>query len=271
MIKLEITERERSMLLNLTRNACILCRQTGYNLGKDGKGDPVFEDCKCVKNFARYAAYVRAGVHRRYWEWVPDDDTLDETFKSKNTQGIADLIAFGNDMDSFVRDGKTLYIWGGYGTGKTAFSLWLLKQALAVQTKADVIDFKYKCGLMTLRELVQLLVDCQIDPEQKPLLEYVQQLDMLVIDEFDKEHNTGTKERFSGVAFGDIFNLFYNQRKAMIVLSNSKVVNLKEDGIHTLDVLDRLAEFDQTIELHGSSYRQIVKHRTPVDGESNPA
>jgi len=271
MIKLELTERERSMILNLTRNVCIVCRQTGYILCKDTKGDSVFENCQCVKNFAKYATYMKAGVYRRFWDWIPDVDTLDDTFKAKNPQGIADLIAYGTDIDSFVRDGKTLYICGGYGTGKTAFSLWLLKQALAVSTKIDVLDLKYKCGLMTLHELVQLLIDCQIDPEQKPLLEYVQQLDLLVIDEFDKENKTGTKERFSGVAFGDIFNLFYNQRKAMIIIANSRATDLKDDGIHTLDVLDRLAEFDQTIELHGSSYRQLVKHRTSVDGESNQA
>ena len=269
MIKLGLTERERSMLLNLTRNVCTLCRQSGYIYGKDAKGDVVFEDCQCVKNFARFSNYLKAGVYRRYWEWVPTDDTLDDTFKANNSQSIADLRAFGNDMDSFVQTGKALYVWGGFGTGKTAFGMWLLKQALEVPTKSHVIDFKYKCGLMTLHELVQLLIDCQMDSTKKPLLEYVQQLDMLVIDEFDKENKTGTKERFSGVAFGDVFNLFYNQQKAMIVIANSKIADLLDDGIHTPDVLDRLADFDQTIELQGSSFRQIAKHRTSVDGEGN--
>jgi DNA replication protein DnaC len=257
MIKLDLTVKERNELVEATRGSCNICNGKGYTL--DGQS---LKDCGCIEELRRRLRYIKTGIYPKYWDWVPDEATLEAKFVEKNPQAISDLQAYGSDMRTFIKNGTALFIWGGFGTGKTAFSMWLVKQALTILEEGEP---KYACGVMTLRELVQLLGetnDAEVGNAKRAIVDAIEQLDLVVIDEFDKEYATGTKTTFSGVAFGDIFNLLYNAKKAMIVLSNSKLLELQENGIHTLDVLDRLSSFDQIIELTGSSYRKLPKrHR----------
>jgi len=71
--------------------------------------------------------------------------------------------------------------------------------------------------------------DAEVGNAKRAIVDAIEQLDLVVIDEFDRSTLPERKLHF-WVAFGDIFNLLYNAKKAMIVLSNSKALELQENG-----------------------------------------
>jgi len=250
-----LTKEEDTTLLELFRNACDKCDHTGYHrVGEQ------FDWCSCYIAYKERKQMIEAGLTARYWDWKPTE--LKADFMEANQEVHDQFMKIAENIEEFIKNGKSLVLWGPHGLAKTALSSWLLKQAVLIRKSNDnQIDYKYLCGRMTMAELTTLQLTAIEDLQARLLLERIKKSDLLIIDEFDKEYKVMDKFRFSGLEFGNLFNLLYERKKSIVIISNLSMDDIKEAGIHTPDVLDRVASFEHQLVVRGESYRTTSRKK----------
>lgn len=253
-----LTKEEDLTLLDSFRNACDKCGHTGYL-----QNDTGFDWCSCYVAYKERKQLTEAGITARYWEWEPS--SLKTEFMEANVEAYAQFMGLADRVEDFIEKGESLVLWGPHGLAKTALSSWLLKQAALVRRpNENQMEYKYVCGRMTMADVSTLQLTAIEDTKAQALLARIRRSDLLVIDEFDKEYKVMDKFRFSGLEFGNLFNLLYERKKSIVLVSNLSMDEIKDARIHTSDVLDRVASFEHQLVVRGESYRAATKRKKRI-------
>jgi DNA replication protein DnaC len=246
---------EDNALLNSFRDYCTKCNHTGYTIGGDA-----LNWCSCYLEYKERKQLIEAGLTARYWSWLPN---MDEKFLEVNANVYNEFMNIVDNAENFVVNGESMVLWGPHGSAKTALSCYLLKKiALIRKSNENQVEYKYLCSRVTMAELSNIQLASIEDPNFQRLLRRIEKSDLIIIDEFDKEYKVMDKFRFSGLEFGNLFNYFYERKKSIILISNLSMDEIKEAGIHTPDVLDRVNSFEYQFVFRGESYRTKRKKRS---------
>jgi DNA replication protein DnaC len=127
------------------------------------------EGCdSCLRKQARMMQYDKASIPMEFWNRSFKDFNGNKNFKNFFTKKL-------KDIDAFYDRGKSMFIYGTFGTGKTYSACCMLKIAL---TKG------YTGHYTSMSDVINKLLSREYDSGSyiKELAEY----DFLIIDEFDK-------------------------------------------------------------------------------------
>lgn len=138
-----------------------ICRKNCKNCG--GQGCDV-----CLRKQARMLQYDKANIPMEFWNRSFKDFKGNKNFKNFFTRKL-------KDIDGFYDIGKSMFIYGNFGTGKSYSACCMLKIAI---TKG------YSAHYTNMSDVINKLLSRDYDSGSyiKELSEY----DFLVIDEFDK-------------------------------------------------------------------------------------
>jgi len=122
----------------------------------------------CLRKQARMLQYDNAEIPMEFWDRSFKDFNGNKNFKRFFTQKL-------KNIDDFYDAGKSMFIYGNFGTGKSYSACCMLKIAI---TKG------YSCHYTNMSDVINKLLSREYDSGSyiKELAEY----DFLVIDEFDK-------------------------------------------------------------------------------------
>lgn len=161
-------------------------------------------------------------------------------YRGKDENGnLKKLQKFVDEFDSDKKPFKHLhcYVWGGQGTQKSYTMKGVLTK-LAIKGKSVYYIFA--------KDLISLLHDSERDEELKKKLDYIKNVDVLVIDEFEEQRcclwQSGYKERLLIVWLKDRLEVI---RKSTFFISNDSVEAMKQSKFGELygDLLDRETKF----------------------------
>lgn len=161
-------------------------------------------------------------------------------YRGKDENGnLKKLQKFVDEFDSDKKPFKHLhcYIWGTQGTQKSYTMKGVLTK-LAIKEKSVYYIFA--------KDLISLLHDSERDEELKKKLDYIKNVDVLVIDEFEEQRcclwQSGYKERLLIVWLKDRLEVV---RKSTWFISNDSMEKQKESKFGELfgDMLDRETKF----------------------------
>ena len=129
------------------------------------------------------------------------------------------------------------YVWGGQGTQKS----YTMKGVLTkLATKGKSVYYIFA------KDLISLLHDSERDEELKKKLDYIKNVDVLVIDEFEEQRcclwQSGYKERLLIVWLKERLEIV---RKSTWFISNSSIEEMRNGKFGELfgDMLDRETKF----------------------------
>ena len=129
------------------------------------------------------------------------------------------------------------YVWGGQGTQKSYTMKGVL---IKLATKGKLVYYIFA------KDLISLLHDSERDEELKKKLDYIKNVDVLVIDEFEEQRcclwQSGYKERLLIVWLKERLEVV---RKSTWFISNDSMEEQKESKFGELfgDMLDRETKF----------------------------
>lgn len=161
-------------------------------------------------------------------------------YRGKDDNGnLKKLQKFVDEFDSDKKPFKHLhcYAWGGQGTQKS----YTMKGVLTkLATKGKSVYYIFA------KDLISLLHDSERDEELKKKLDYIKNVDVLVIDEFEEQRcclwQSGYKERLLIVWLKERLEVV---RKSTWFISNDSMEEQKESKFGELfgDMLDRETKF----------------------------
>ena len=216
----------------------------------------VFQDCECLIEFKKQFKFVCASIPRKYWNFTLDD--LLPAFVSSNNDALSLVKGYLEKVEEMVEQGVGLYIQGKSGLAKSAIASYILKEA---QLKG------YECYCIRMSQLTKTVFESLDEPEKRDLLKWMKdRVQLLLIDEIDKDYKVQNVEGFAGNQINEFFGDVYNSRKALIVTSNLSKKDLSK--VHALNVVDRLSELADIV-LVGESYRKPNAAFEKILGESN--
>lgn len=161
-------------------------------------------------------------------------------YRGKDENGnLKKLQKFVDEFDSKDKPFKNLhcYVWGNQGTQKS-YTLKGMLSKLACKGKQVYYIFA--------KELIDLIFDSDREEDAKKKLDYIMNVDVLVIDEFEEQRcclwQSGYKERLLIVWLKDRLEVI---RKSTWFISNDNMEKLKESKFGELfgDMLDRETKF----------------------------
>ena len=161
-------------------------------------------------------------------------------YRGKDENGnLKKLQKFVDEFDSDKKPFKHLhcYVWGGQGTQKSYTTKGVLTK-LAIKGKSVYYIFA--------KDLISLLHDSERDEELKKKLDYIKNVDVLVIDEFEEQRcclwQSGYKERLLIVWLKERLEVV---RKSTWFISNSSIEEMKGGKFGELfgDMLERETKF----------------------------
>ena len=167
-----------------------------------------------------------------------DFDWLDYRGKDENGN-LKKLQKFVDEFDSDKKPFKHLhcYVWGKQGTQKS-YTIKGVLTKLAIKGKSVYYIFA--------KDLISLLHDSEREEELKKKLDYIKNVDVLVIDEFEEQRcclwQSGYKERLLIVWLKDRLEVV---RKSTWFISNNSIEEMKNGKFGELfgDMLDRETKF----------------------------
>lgn len=161
-------------------------------------------------------------------------------YRGKDENGnLKKLQKFVDEFDSDKKPFKHLhfYIWGGQGTQKS-YTLKGMLTKLACKGKSVYYTF--------LKNLISLIIESDRDENVKSKLNYIMNVDVLVIDEFEEKRAnlwaSGYKENTLITWLKDRLEVI---RKSTFFISNDSVEAMKQSKFGELygDLLDRETKF----------------------------
>lgn len=167
----------------------------------------------------------------------PDQQDL-ETFHT--------LKAIMEDIEVFVEEGRTLYLWSKtVGNAKTTWACKLLKAYLASICIGN--GFQDRAFFEYMPSFVMLAKDFQ-NPEREKHLKALIERDLVVMDDVGSIKNTS----YDNTMFLDIINARYSNNKATIYTSNAEPTALFSDNLR---MTDRICS-DIVLEFKGKGKRR---------------
>jgi DNA replication protein DnaC len=205
--------------------------------------DKVFHDCDCLIEFRKQLEFACASIPRKYWNFTLQD--LLPAFCTSNEIALKLVEGYIHKIGDMVEQGVGLYIQGKSGLAKSAIASYILKEA---QLKG------YECYCIRMSQLTKTIFESLDEVEKRSLLKWIKDsVQLLLIDEVDKDYRVQNVEGFAGNQINEFFGDIYNSRKALIVTSNLSKKDLSK--VHALNVVDRLSELADIV-LVGDSYRK---------------
>jgi DNA replication protein DnaC len=216
----------------------------------------VFQDCECLIEFRKQHRFMCAGIPKKYWDFTLDD--LLPTFHSSNEVALQLVQRYVEKVGEMIDSGVGLYIQGKSGLAKSAIASYILKEA---QLK------DYECYCIRMSQLTKTIFESLDEYDKRDLLKWIKDsVQLLLIDEVDKDYKVQNVEGFAGNQINEFFGDIYNSRKALIVTSNLSKQDLSK--VHALNVVDRLSELADIV-LVGESYRKPDAAFEKILGETN--
>jgi DNA replication protein DnaC len=185
----------------------------------DGSGFLVDEstatarDCRCrsLRIAATRARALEARIPRRYREISFEHSDVIEMARRFPTQ-VREIRRFAGDIDANLDAGRSLWLTGSFGTGKTALAMIVSKAAIDAGRTVAI----YSCPrlLSVIRE--------SIDPQARGgggVLDFLDRLaaaDLLHIDDLGAEHRT----EWVLEQLYTIINSRYEEERSTIITSN---------------------------------------------------
>ena len=213
----------------------------------EGKGvivkNHMFIDCTCSKEFQNNIQLLLANIPKKYWDFTLRN--LTKEFSASNTEPLALFQRFREEITLMIREGVGLYVYGAVGLAKSALSYYTLKYAM---TKGIV------CYSIRMSQLTKLIFDSLKENKYRDQLDWIKHdVQLLMIDEVDKDYNIRNLNQFAGVQVNDFFGMLYEQKKSLIVTANVPRDGLK--SVHADNVIDRFGELVD-VAITGGSYRK---------------
>lgn len=177
-----------------------------------GSGHIDQHQCSCMDEMMAICWLDKAGVLPEYWRYNLHDLPINNELKQYLINGVD---AYASDRQNW-KD-LNLHIYGSYRVGKTTTAVCLMKEFIKQQTFAS-------CGYVTARELS---ISARARDQGEADLDYLSDLDLLVIEELGKE----SSDKFVVEPFIAYLDVLIRQRRgsrATILISNltpEKVAN----------------------------------------------
>ena len=220
----------------------VLCGDTCHKSGVlivDG----VFTDCACMKEFLNKVKYLTANIPRKYWDFTLRN--LTKEFTDENKDPLLILQKYRENIEKAVKNGISLYVQGSVGLAKSALSYHILKNAASKG---------FTTYSIRMSSLTKLIFDSLKESKCREHLEWLKRdVQLLMIDEIDKDYKIGDLNQFAAIQVNEFFNMVYERKKALIVTSNIPKSELGK--IHASNVVDRLEELIDIV-FTGRSFRK---------------
>lgn len=211
IIYAELYKKQTKLLLQSLTKDCPECKGEGYILLEDN----MYKDCSCVQRFFSFRKYTQAGINVKH---VNRDDSWFEKEFTKETFKKLQEIKSGLDEAlriNFIISPATISHWGASQIGN--------------QIIKYCIDSDKYCAVASSKHVMDLFFAFN-DDDLLACKEYLEAVDVLLIDEFGAEYNAKMKDSRSFIACS--FNSFFMERKRLnkttIIASNLPANKLKE-------------------------------------------
>jgi DNA replication protein DnaC len=194
-------------------------------------------DCQCKTRAFQYYRLRDARIPPMYVK-----KTLD-SFQVRTADQKKIYNAAKTFLDTYETDPHGLIFMGGCGTGKTHMAVALLRELIQ---KGNTGLFY---NVITLLDELRATFDEGSSLSQWPILEKIQETDILVLDDLGAEKTSGwVNDRLYA-----IINHRYENKKPIIVTTNREITELKDQVGNR--IYSRLMEMCRTILFAGKDYR----------------
>lgn len=169
-----------------------------------GTGHIDQHQCSCMDEMMAICWLDKAGVLPEYWHYTLAGLPVSGELKQYLSSAVD---AYANDRRNWKA--LNLHIYGSYRVGKTTTATCLMKEFIKKQSFAS-------CGYVTARELS---ISAKGRDQGETDLEYLADLDLLVIEELGKE----SADKFVAEAFIAYLDVLLRQRRgsrATVIISN---------------------------------------------------
>jgi len=242
----EIESLKNSIIGKVCKNKC------GGNGAFLEKG--VFYNCSCVIEFEKRLRLIQANIPKKYWDF--DLRNLTKEYSDGNKISLNIIKSYTSKIKEMVEKGIGLYVQGASGLAKTALSYYILKEGI----KQGVV-----CYSISMSRLTSLFFEISKEDVKSRIDWIVNDVDLLVIDEIEKDYNIDKSNTFIGALVNDFFRSIYDKKKALIITSNLSKKSLKDSKIHATNVIDRFEELVDIV-LVGHSYRRQDENLKQIIG-----
>lgn len=164
--------------------------------------------CKIQKERAKYYRRERANIPKEYW-YKGIDNYVGNV---KSLEEVNDYIAH---MKNYYENGIGMFLYGGYGTGKTFLAIHILKRAIELNYK----NVYFTCLSDIISQFTASWYDAK---EQKDFYSRMMDSDFLVIDDIGKEYHS--KNNLAESVFDKV--LRYREHP-VIITSNKNLEDIK--------------------------------------------
>jgi DNA replication protein DnaC len=114
------------------KDECAVCGGKGYLFNDDrkfvnGQEQDFAKQCDCMTKMVKYCKYDEANIPMEYFDLSLDDfkeTSVQQALAKRNVKAVID------NIDKYAREGKSLFIYGKKGTGKTMLAMEILKAAI---------------------------------------------------------------------------------------------------------------------------------------------
>lgn len=231
-----------SIIPNFNTIKCDKCDSNGFIVGESSA-----VKCNCRIRYEQELktsdVLSRSGLLNKNSTYEDFKKLIDfdwSDYRGKDENGnLKKLQKYCDEFDSDKKPFKHLhcYVWGGQGTQKS-YSMKGVLTKLAIKGKSVYYIFA--------KDLISLLHDSERDEELKKKLDYIKNVDVLVIDEFEEQRcclwQSGYKERLLIVWLKERLEVV---RKSTWFISNSSIEEMRNGKFGELfgDMLDRETKF----------------------------
>ena len=231
-----------SVVPNFNLYKCDKCDSNGFIVGENSA-----VKCECRKQYeyelSASNVLLQSGLlteNSTYEDFKKLINYSFDDYKGKDENGNIKRIK--KYVDEFERSDKPFknmhfYIWGGQGTQKS-YTLKGMLAKLACKGKSVYYTF--------LKNLISLIIESDRDENAKSKLNYIMNVDVLVIDEFEEKRAnlwaSGYKENTLITWLKDRLEVI---RKSTFFISNDSIETMKQSKFGELygDLLDRETKF----------------------------
>lgn len=198
-------------LLNHLVAKCDKCNHQGHIIIEND----MFIDCDCVKSFYTLKKYTYCGVNIKHLH--RDEAWFEKEFEPKTFSKLNNIKA---NLDDALKVNFIIYPASDKHWGASHIGNQVLKYC---------VDAGKRCAVVSSKHIMDLFFSWDRE-DMNGCLEYLQNIDVLLIDEFGTEYNSKMKDNKSFVA--NNFNSLVMERKRLdkttIIASNFHAKNIKE-------------------------------------------
>lgn len=222
-----------------TVDVCEICHGDRF-ICVENVDDEVLQKCKCISQFNRLCSLYSSGIPRLFHNFKLSD--YEEPLLSQNKSSINQIKDFTRRFDDYKQKGLGLLMSGPSGTGKTSIASVVGKVLLREG---------YSVLYSKMRPFINRSFEALNDSyELDRLRTLVKEVDLIIIDEVDKYHDSGNTmiEGF----IESVFGTRYENIGPLIVIGNADREHLNLPDF----ILDRFEEVLIDVPFIGESCRK---------------